>query len=95
MNLLKRFFAALSSPRLSAALAPASAILHSRPPSAEDRDQVDVWHVEIAGGRVSFSRWANGKCLESYGAVDKARAAVYAAAIVQGFEPPRSLLHAD
>jgi len=53
-----------------------------------------TWQIEIAGDKVTFSRFKEDKCIESYGAVDKGRAAIYAAAIVQGFAPPRGLARA-
>jgi len=52
----------------------------------------DVWQVEVRDDGVRFMRLFDGAPIETYGVVSKEKAAVYAAAITQGFEPPRALL---
>lgn len=53
------------------------------------------WVIEIHGDRFLFSREINGCTEESYGPVNGEKAAVFVAAIIQGFEPPRLLTPAD
>lgn len=49
------------------------------------------WVIERADGKVFFRREHGGQVLEAYAPVCPERAAVYAAAISQGMEPPRAL----
>lgn len=65
--------------------------------AATDADS--TWQLEIKGERVRFIRWpfgvGEGVPDEVYGWVSRATAAVYAAAIIQGFQPPRGLRPCD
>ena len=55
----------------------------------------EQWVIEINNEKVFFSRKWNGKTEESYAPVDVGRAAVFAAAIIQGYQPPRGLVRLD
>jgi len=54
-----------------------------------------TWIIDVNKNGVRFTRIHEGKAIENYGEVTLAKAAVYAAAIIQGFQPPRSLLNCD
>lgn len=58
-----------------------------------------TWQLEVRGDCVRFIRWpfgvGEGVPDEVYGWVSRATAAVYAAAIIQGYQPPRDLLPCD
>ncbi|HBC1013107.1 TPA: hypothetical protein IGZ65_004825 [Escherichia coli] len=54
------------------------------------------WTIDfIEGDRFLFRRELNGERNESYRIVERDVAAVYAAAIINGFEPPRILKEKD
>ena len=53
------------------------------------------WTIELSGKKVHFTRYINNKVNEAYAPVSKRKAAVCAAAIIQGFEPPRLLRDSD
>lgn len=56
---------------------------------------VSDWQVVVYDDCVSFKRVDNGRMQESYPPVPISKAAVYAAAIVQGLQPPRDLRVCD
>ncbi|EAW0247703.1 hypothetical protein ABVL59_002533 [Salmonella enterica] len=53
------------------------------------------WIIDIQGGLFFFTREINGQVRDSYAPVKKEKAAVFAAAITQGIEPPRLVTQAD
>lgn len=53
------------------------------------------WRLEMNPDGVRFTRYAYGRPDELYPTVPPWKAAIYAAAITQGFEPPRVLVHQD
>ncbi|SUF50770.1 Uncharacterised protein [Salmonella enterica] len=53
------------------------------------------WIFTIENDRYLLVREVNGVAEESYAPVNRAKAAVFAAAIIQGFEPPRLVTQAD
>lgn len=53
------------------------------------------WNIEISGDRFVFTRIVKGRVDESYAPVDQAKASVFAASIIQGFQPPRVLQNSD
>ncbi|MGC6028806.1 hypothetical protein [Enterobacter kobei] len=53
------------------------------------------WTIDINNGRFIFCREVNGKPAGSYCPVGKDLAAIYAIAILNGFEPPRHLKEID
>ncbi len=55
----------------------------------------EKWVIEISDGRYTFSREVNGVVDEVYAPVCKKKAAVFASAIIQGFQPPRGLQSRD
>lgn len=55
----------------------------------------EKWVIEMKAGEFLFSREVNGIVDESYVPVNRAKAAVFAAAVIQGFEPPRVITLAD
>lgn len=56
----------------------------------------NAWVIDLSNpDAIHFTRWVGGQRHESYGRVSRAEAAVFAAAISQGFEPPRALCHQD
>lgn len=57
--------------------------------------QKERWVIEITEGRYTFLKEINGSVDENYAPVCKAQAAVFAAAIIQGFQPPRDLRSCD
>lgn len=60
-----------------------------------DKQPISSWAVDVYDDRVSFKRIHNGRTEESYPPVSISRAAVYAAAIVGGLQPPRDLRPCD
>lgn len=50
-----------------------------------------TWQIEILPEGFRFLRLFEGKVVEVYAIVDGRQAAVYAAAIIQGYQPPRAL----
>ncbi|CCV45136.1 ClpX C4-type zinc finger protein [Yersinia enterocolitica] len=64
----------------------------------ETKDQkgaLSKWVVVVFEDRVCFSRFENGARIEGYAPVPVSKAAVYAAAIVNGLRPPRDLYQCD
>ncbi|WP_368750314.1 hypothetical protein [Klebsiella aerogenes] len=57
--------------------------------------QEEKWTISILGDRFTFNREVNGRTEESYAPVNREKATVFVAAIVQGFEPPRLITLAD
>jgi hypothetical protein len=53
--------------------------------------EIVEWRIQINGESFFFSRYQDGSPIESYRTVDRAEAAVWSAAIIQGFQPPRHL----
>jgi hypothetical protein len=53
------------------------------------------WVIEVKENGVRFTRMHEGKPVEDYGVVPMDKAAIYAVAITQGFQPPRALLACD
>jgi hypothetical protein len=53
------------------------------------------WAMEVSPAGIGFIRICKGRPNEVYRRVSPAAAAVYAAAISQGFEPPRALRDQD
>ncbi|MCS6160372.1 hypothetical protein ACQKC1_01935 [Shewanella baltica] len=58
-------------------------------------EHTDKWVIEISGERFLFTRMVNNTAVECYAPVSQAVAGIYAAAIVQGFQPPRCLNYLD
>ena len=55
----------------------------------------DTWLIQVFPTGVHFSRLHEGRTVESYARVGLDKAAIYAAAVIQGFEPPRDLRRLD
>ena len=51
--------------------------------------------ITIEDNKYIFHRFSNGKIIETYASVEKDKASIYAISIIQGFQPPRSLVHQD
>ncbi len=51
----------------------------------------DEWRITIEDDRYTFARYASGTVIEVYRSVSQQEAAVWAVAVIQGYEPPRSL----
>lgn len=60
-----------------------------------DKQVISSWQVVVYDDCVSFKRVDNGQMQESYPPVATSIAAVYAAAIIQGLQPPRHLRLCD
>jgi hypothetical protein len=58
-------------------------------------ETTEKWVIEKSGERFFFTRMLNDKAVESYAPVSQEVAGIYAAAIVQGFQPPRCLNYLD
>ncbi len=56
---------------------------------------ISTWVIEVNENSARITRTEQGNAIESYGAMPIAKASVYVAAIIQGFQPPRSLLSCD
>lgn len=54
-----------------------------------------TWIIEVNENSARITRTEQGKAIESYGAMPIAKASVYVAAIIHGFQPPRSLLSCE
>ncbi|EFM0017718.1 hypothetical protein DI17_003541 [Escherichia coli] len=61
----------------------------------KDNDPLSKWIVVVYEDQVCFERFGDGITLEGYAPVPPAKAAVYAAAIVNGLEPPKYLRPCD
>ncbi len=55
----------------------------------------EEWRIQIVGNHYFFSRYIGGKAVETYGSVRQDQAAVCAVAVIEGYEPPRSLRRSD
>ena len=57
----------------------------------------DAWDIDISGDAVVFRRWSPDRdhVEETYAPVSIAKAAIFAVAIIHGFQPPRSLVCLD
>lgn len=62
---------------------------------AIDKQVISTWQVVVYDNCVSFKRFDNGQIQEGYPPVPTSKAAVYAAAIVHGLQPPRDLRLCD
>lgn len=49
------------------------------------------WTMDIQRDGVQFCRTHEGRVVEAYALVDHRKAAVFVAAIINGFQPPRDL----
>jgi hypothetical protein len=58
-------------------------------------EKKEKWVIEKSGEKVSFTRFLGDQVHESYAPVSQEVAGIYAAAIVQGFQPPRCLNYLD
>lgn len=63
--------------------------------SAEEKTVISRWEIVVCTDRVLFTRVDNGLMQESYPPVPMAKAAIYAAAIVSGLQPPRDIRPCD
>ena len=63
--------------------------------NTRDKRVISTWQVVVYDNCVSFKRVDNGQMQESYPPVPLSKAAVYAAAIVHGLQPPRDLRVCD
>lgn len=63
--------------------------------NTRDKQVISSWQMVVYDDHVSFRRVDNGQMQESYPPVPISKAAVYAAAIVHGLEPPRDLRPCD
>ena len=61
----------------------------------KNNDPLSKWIVVVYEDQVCFERFGDGITLEGYAPVPPAKAAVYAAAIVNGLEPPKYLRPCD
>lgn len=64
----------------------------------EEQEQIgNCWVIEIDGRGVRLTRYVHGSSVpnESYRIVEKEEGAVYIAAVINGYQPPRSLLRQD
>jgi len=59
------------------------------------KEREEKWEIDISGDSFTFKRVINGRVEESYAAVNTAKAAIYANAIIHGFQPPRDLRSFD
>ncbi|ELW7390519.1 hypothetical protein [Yersinia intermedia] len=63
--------------------------------SKDQKGALSKWIMVVFEGWVYFRRFENGATVESYAPVPVSKAAVYAAAIVNGLQPPRDLRECD
>ncbi len=54
-----------------------------------------VWKIEVEDSGVRIKRMHEDRVCESYGQIPHWKAVIYAAAIVQGIQPPRDLRECD
>lgn len=66
-----------------------------RTESNNGSSMITTWTVDIQNGHFLFSRAINGRIDETYAPVSKEKAAIFATAIIQGYEPPKLLTLAD
>ncbi|HHR5901443.1 TPA: hypothetical protein ACS7XC_002360 [Providencia alcalifaciens] len=60
-----------------------------------DESITTTWTIEIKNDLFFFKRAINGRIDETYAPVRRDKAAIFAAAIIQGYEPPKLLTLAD
>lgn len=55
---------------------------------------MEKWEIEISEDKTTFvfTRYIDGKVDEAYSPVKADKAAIYCAAVIHGYEPPRILL---
>jgi hypothetical protein len=59
-------------------------------------DEGETWVMRVSGdGTVNLTSFSGGKVDATYRTMEKDEAAVAMAAIIQGFEPPRTLVRPD
>ncbi|WP_254439888.1 hypothetical protein [Shewanella sp. Arc9-LZ] len=58
-------------------------------------EKKEKWVIEKTGEKYHFTRWLGDQVHESYAPVSQEVAGIYAAAIVQGFQPPHCLYYLD
>jgi hypothetical protein len=58
-------------------------------------EKKEKWVIEKTGEKYHFTRWLGDQVHESYAPVSQEVAGIYAAAIVQGFQPPHCLSYLD
>jgi hypothetical protein len=58
-------------------------------------EKKEKWVIEKTGEKFFFTRWLGDQVHESYAPVSQEVAGIYAAAIVQGFQPPHCLYYLD
>ncbi|WP_434939168.1 hypothetical protein ACRWQN_17640 [Shewanella sp. HL-SH8] len=63
--------------------------------SSSPIEKKEKWVIEKTGEKFFFTRWLGDQVHESYAPVSQDVAGIYAAAIVQGFQPPRCLNYLD
>lgn len=54
-----------------------------------------VMRLNVQTGALHCAKYVGGVRVEAYAPVGEGRAAIYAAAIIQGFEPPRGLVRQE
>jgi hypothetical protein len=59
--------------------------------SMNTKQAISSWEVVVYDDCVRFKRVDNGRTQEGYPPVSVSKAAVYAAAIIHGLQPPRDL----
>jgi hypothetical protein len=68
---------------------------HHEAASSSILPRSEEWRIRINHDRFRFQRYVNGTVDESYREVGSGEATVWAAAIIQGFQPPRRLDDSD
>ncbi|WP_170975525.1 hypothetical protein [Martelella alba] len=63
--------------------------------ATEHNSEGEVWTISMKENLFTFVRKINGELQEAYRPVEQDLAAIYAAAIIQGFEPPSQLKEKD
>nr|WP_067285772.1 hypothetical protein [Marinobacterium profundum] len=62
----------------------------------DNQEGTERWVMDfMPDGRVNFSRFVDGALEEKYRPATRAEATVWAAAIIQGYQPPASLRSQD
>lgn len=55
----------------------------------------NTWKIDVNGNKVAFARLHNDRVIEAYAPVSLDKASIYAASIIHGYQPPRSLVRLD
>jgi hypothetical protein len=55
----------------------------------------NTWKIDVDGNKVAFARLNNDRVIEAYAPVSLDKASIYAASIIHGYQPPRSLVCLD